>query len=72
MSVELHVQINPGSVGEPEELLAGFPFEPGQSIVTYAGGIIVIDLAGADDTTYVQDWYLNSNDDVFSFYVVED
>ncbi len=72
MSNELHIHIRPGITDPPEEILADFPFEEGQSILTYSSGVIVVDLAGADDTTYVQEWYLNSSDDVQSFYIVED
>jgi hypothetical protein len=72
MSNELHIHIMPGINDPPEDILADFPFEDGQSIVTFAGGVIVIDLGDADDTTYVQDWYLNSHEDVQSFYVVGD
>ncbi len=72
MSNELHIHIRPGVNDLPEDILADFPFEEGQSILTYASGVIIIDLGEAEDTTYVQDWYLNSNDDVQSFYVVED
>lgn len=71
MSNELHIHVRPGVVAEPEDLLSGFPFEEGQSIVTFSGDLIIVDLGDADDTNYVQDWYLNSSDDVMSFYVVE-
>jgi hypothetical protein len=72
MGYELHIHIHPDAVGDPEEVLANFPFESGQSILTSAGDVIVIDLADIEDTNYVQDWYLNSHDDVLSFFVVED
>jgi hypothetical protein len=72
MNNELHIHIRLGVNDPPEDILADFPFEPGQSIVTFASGIIIIDLGEAEDTTYVQDWYLNSHEDVQSFYVVED
>lgn len=71
MANELHIHIRPGVVAEPEDLLEGFPFEEGQSIVTFSGDLIIVDLGETEDTNYVQDWYLNSNDDVMSFYVVE-
>lgn len=70
MTNELHIQIRPGVIAEVDELLSDFPFEEGQSIVTFTGDLIVVDLGEAEDTNYVQDWYLNSNDDVLSFYVV--
>lgn len=72
MSTELHIHIREDSLETPDDLLAGFPFEDGQSIVSASGGIVVIDLADAADTNYVQDWFLNSLDDVSSFFVVED
>ncbi len=72
MPTELHIHIRPGVNDLPEDILADFPFEEGQLILTYSSGVIVIDLGEAEDTNYVQDWYLNSNDDVQSFYIVED
>lgn len=72
MTTELHIQIAPDTFEPAETILADFPFEPEQSIVSFSGGIIVIDLGGADDSTYVQDWYLNNNELVQSYYVVED
>ncbi len=71
MSNELHIQLKPDVVDPPEDILDGFPFEQGQSIVSYSAGIIIVTLGEADDTNYVQDWYLNSNDEIYSFYVVE-
>ncbi len=72
MSSELHIQIRPGIIDPPDEILENFPFEPGQSILSFSSGIIIVDLGEADDTNYVQDWYLNSHEDVQSYYVVED
>jgi len=72
MTNELHIHIRPGVNDPAEDILASFPFEAGQTIVTFSSGIIIIDLGETDDTNYVQDWYLNSNEDVQSFYVVED
>jgi hypothetical protein len=72
MSTELHIHIQEGTFESPEDLLAEFPFEGGQSIVSYVGGVVVIDMAGAEDTSYVQDWFLNDLDEVSSYYVVED
>jgi hypothetical protein len=72
MSNELHIHIRPGITDPPEEILADFPYEDGQSIATFAGGVIIIDLGEAEDTNYVQDWYLNSHEDVQSFYIVEE
>lgn len=72
MSAELYINVRPDILESPEDLLDEFPYEPGQSIVSYASGVIIIDLADADDTNYVQDWYLNSHNDVMSYYVVGD
>jgi len=72
MSAELHINLHEDTLVPPEDLLAEFPFEDSQVIVSASGGVVVIDLAGADDTNYVQDWFLNSLDEVSSFYVVED
>lgn len=72
MSVELHIQLKPDVVDAPEDILSDFPLNPDQSIIASGNGVIVINLGDADDTSYVQDWYLNENDDVLSFYVVED
>ncbi len=72
MANELHIELHPDVFGPAEDILADFPFDTGQSIVSHTGSVIVISLGDADDTNYMQDWYLNSNEDVMSFYVVED
>jgi hypothetical protein len=72
MSAELHIHIRPDVTEPPEEMLSDFPFETGQSILTFASGVIIIDLGESDDTNYVQEWYLNSHEDVQSFYIVDD
>jgi len=72
MSTELYIHLHPDTTGSADDILADFPFEVEQSIISYSGGVIVVSLGDADDTNYVQDWYLNSNDDIQSFYVVED
>lgn len=72
MSIELYIQLHPDVIGAAEDILADFPFEPGQSIISFSGGLIVVGLGDEDDTNYVQDWYLNSNDEIQSFYIVED
>lgn len=72
MSIELYIHLHPEVTGTAEDILADFPFEPGQTIVSFTGGVIIVSLGEADDTNYVQDWYLNSSDDIQSFYVVED
>lgn len=70
MSAELHIQLKPDVIDPAEDILSDFPFNPGQTIISSGGGMIIIDLDGADDTSYVQEWYLNENDDVLSFYVL--
>ncbi len=72
MNNELHIQLKPDVVDPPDELFADFPFEPGQTIQSYGNGFVIIDLGEADDTNYVQEWYLNSNDEVLSFFIVEE
>ncbi len=72
MGIELHIRIHEDAIEPPDEILKDFPFEEGQSIVSYQAGIIIIDLGEAEDTSYVQEWYLNSHDSVFSFFIVED
>ncbi len=71
MTAELHIQLHP-EAEDPEDVTADFPFEPGQTVLTQSRALIIIDLDGEDDTTPVQDWYLNEHDEVFSFYVVGD
>lgn len=70
MSTELHIRLHPDVVESPEDILSGFPFESGQSIVSCLGDLLVIDLGDQEDTNEIQDWFLNSLDDVMSFYVV--
>jgi hypothetical protein len=72
MTNELYIHIRPEAVKDPEELLANFPYESGQSIISATAGVIIITLGDSEDSTDTQDWYLNSHDDVVSFYVVED
>ena len=72
MSIDLYIHLHPDASGSIEDILADFPYAEGQSIVSYSGGVVVVSLGDADDTNYIQDWYLNSNEDVQSYYVVED
>lgn len=72
MNPELHIRIHADSISSIDEILADFPYEPGQMVVSYMGDAIIVDLAGYQDTNYIQEWFLNSNDDVMSFYVVDD
>lgn len=72
MGAELHIQIHPDVIASAEDILDNFPFDPGQSILTFAGGTIIVDLGAEQDTNYIQDWYLNSHEDVMSFYIVDE
>lgn len=72
MSNDLYIHVHPDVMGPAADILGDFPFEPDQSIVSFSGGVIVVSLGEAEDTNYVQDWYLNANEDVQSYYVVED
>ena len=71
MPPELHIHIHP-STPDPEDVISAFPFEDGQSVIAQAGMIVMIDLAGADDTSTAQEWYLNGHEGVYSFYIVDD
>lgn len=71
MGAELHIRLHSDSVTPADEILSSFPFDPGQAVVSYLGDIIVVDLADSEDTNYIQEWFLNSHDDVMSFYVVD-
>lgn len=71
MRIELYIQLHPEVVGAPDDILAGFPFEEGQRIISFGEGSIVVDMATADDTSTEQEWFLNGSEDVFSFYIVE-
>jgi len=72
MSPELHIRIHADSIASIDAILTDFPYEPGQAVISYMGDAIIVDLAGCQDTNYIQEWFLNSNDDVMSFYVVDD
>lgn len=70
MGTELHIRLHSDVFDSPTDLLSDFPFEPGQSILSAVGDLVIIDLADFEDTTDIQEWYLNRLDEVFSFYVV--
>ncbi len=72
MNNELHIQIKPEVPYPAEEILDGFPFENGQSIISYAGGVVIVDLANEEDTNTSQDWFLEGNEDILSFFVLGD
>ncbi len=71
MTAELHIRVHPDAE-DPASIADNFPFEPGQQVIAQGMELIVIDLGDADDTTYVQDWYLNAHEAVFSFFIVSD
>lgn len=71
MGAELHIRVQ-AQAGDLSSILDQFPFEAGQQVILQNLELIMIDLGNADDTTYVQEWFLNSHDDVLSFYVVSD
>jgi hypothetical protein len=72
MGAELHIHLHEDVIDPPEEVLAKFPFEPGQAIISASGSLVVVDLGEQDDTNDIQDWFLNRLDAVFSYYIVED
>ncbi len=72
MQNELHIQLKPDVFELPEDILSGFPFLTGQSIASASNFMIVIDLGDEEDTNYEQDWYLNSNEAVESYFVLGD
>lgn len=71
MAVELHIHIH-HDADDVNEIAGNFPFEQGQRVAAISGELIIIDLGSADDTNYVQEWYLNGHDGVASFYIVDD
>lgn len=71
MNVELHILIH-RDAEDVNEIGESFPFEAGQQVVALNNELIIIDLGSADDTNYVQEWYLNGHDGVASFYIVDD
>lgn len=72
MGVELHIRLHPDAIDPAEDILVDFPFEPGQSIISHTGGLVIIDLAENQDTNYIQDWYLNGHEDVMSYYILDE
>lgn len=72
MNNELHIELKPDVIETPEDLFMDFPYQPGQSIISFAGNMVIINLGEEDDTTTAQDWFLNENDAVMSYYVLED
>jgi hypothetical protein len=70
MTAELHIRLHVDVIDAPDVILGDFPFEPGQAILSYMSDLVVVDLGEFDDTNPIQDWFLNSLDEVMSFYVV--
>jgi len=71
MPAELHIRIHP-EAEDPGGILDKFPFEPGQKVVLQSMELVIVDLGSANDTNYVQDWFLNSHDGVLSFFILSD
>ncbi len=71
MGVELHINVRPDAE-DPYDIIEGFPFEEGQSVLASNAQLIIVDLGEADDTNYVQDWYLNEHEGVNSFFILDD
>jgi hypothetical protein len=71
LGVELHIHIHQDTE-DVTDIIANFPFENGQKIAAQSEQLVIIDLAEADDTSYVQEWYLNGHEGVASFYIVDD
>lgn len=71
MTAELHIRVH-AETGDISSIVDKFPYEAGQQVILQTLEMIMIDLGGVDDTTYVQEWFLNSHDDVLSFYIVSD
>lgn len=72
MQNELHIQLKPDVFELPEDILANFPYLPGQSIIKASSSLVVVSLGDEDDTNYEQDWYLNSSEAVESYFVLGD
>jgi hypothetical protein len=72
MDPELHIRLHQDAFGSLDDILKDFPFDPGQAVVSIMGGVIVIDLAGSEDTNILQEWFLNNSDDIEAFYIVDD
>lgn len=71
MGAELHIHTHQDAE-DSSDIIENFPFEDGQLIVAQNNELIIIDLGEADDTSSVQEWYLNRHEGVASFYMVDD
>lgn len=71
MSAELHIHVQQDAE-EINDITDNFPFEAGQSVIAQNSELIIIGLGEADDTSYVQEWFLNGHEGVSSFYIVDD
>lgn len=71
MPAELHIRVRPDTEDQ-SSISDSFPFEAGQHVILNSMELIVIDLGAAQDTTYVQDWFLNGHEGVASYFIVDD
>ena len=71
MGAELHIHVHQDAE-DVTDIVENFPLEDGQNIIAQSNALIIIDLGEADDTNYVQEWYLNGHEGVSSFYIVDD
>lgn len=71
MGVELHIHVHPDAE-DVIDIIEHFPLEDGQTVAAQSNTLIIIDLGQANDTSYVQEWYLNGHEGVSSFYIVDD
>lgn len=72
MGSELHIQFHSDAINSFHDILANFPFEPGQSIISISENLVIIDLGQNEDTNDIQDWFLNRLDEVFSYFILGD
>jgi hypothetical protein len=71
MGAELHIHVHQDAE-DVSDIVDNFPLEEGQTIIAQNNALIIIDLGEANDTSYVQEWYLNGHEGVASFYIVDD
>jgi hypothetical protein len=71
LSSDLHIHVRQDAE-DVTDITDNFPYEQGQTIIAQSRELIIIDLGDADDTSYVQEWYLNGHEAVSSFYIVDD
>ena len=71
MSAELHILVHQDAE-DVTDVIDNFPLEEGQMIIAQSNELIIVDMGEADDTSYVQEWFLNGHEGVASFYIVDD